>query len=105
MTPEAKVKARIKKILNAHAPHVYYCMPVGSAFGKAGVPDFICCIYGWFFAIEAKAGKGHTTALQDREIAQILESGGAAVVVNEDNVEMLEEAIAMYRRLRHEGKA
>jgi Holliday junction resolvase len=87
-TPEAKVKAKIKAILKAH--NVYYAMPIGTGYGNSGVPDFLCCVNGKFLAIEAKAGKGKTTALQDKNIKQIIASGGLAIVVNEDNIEELE---------------
>ena len=40
--------------------------------------------------IEAKAGKGTTTALQDKNIGDIRESGGIAVVINETNLHELE---------------
>jgi len=77
-TPEAKVN------------DVYYAMPIGTGYGSSGVPDFLCCVRGRFLAIEAKAGKGKTTALQDKNIKQIIASGGLAIVVNEDNMQELE---------------
>lgn len=80
-TPEAKVKAKIKAILKAH--NVYYAMPIGSAYGNSGVPDFLCCVNGKFLAIEAKAGKGVPTALQEKNLREIRESGGMAMVINE----------------------
>jgi pantoate kinase len=87
-TPEAKVKAKIKVILKVY--DVYYTMPIGTGYGNSGVPDFLCCVRGRFLAIEAKAGKGKTTALQDKNIKQIIASGGLAIVVNEDNMQELE---------------
>lgn len=90
-TPEAKVKAKIKKILAEHK--VYYAMPIGSGYGNAGVPDFLCCVNGVFFAIEAKAGKGAPTALQLKNLRQIVESNGLAMIVREDNLDKLEERI------------
>jgi hypothetical protein len=87
-TPEAKVKAKIKVILKIY--DVYYAMPIGTGYGNSGVPDFLCCVRGRFLAIEAKAGKGKTTALQDKNIKQIIASGGLAIVVNEDSIEELE---------------
>ena len=87
-TPEAKVKAKIKVILKVY--DVYYAMPIGTGYGNSGVPDFLCCVRGRFLAIEAKAGKGKTTALQDKNIKQIIASGGLAIVVNEDNMQELE---------------
>jgi len=90
-TPEAKVKAKIKAILKAH--NVYYAMPIGTGYGSSGVPDFLCCMNSRFLAIEAKAGKGTTTALQDKNIKQIAESGGVALVINETNLDYLEAVI------------
>jgi pantoate kinase len=84
-TPEAKVKAKIKAILKEH--NVYYAMPIGSGYGNSGVPDFLCCVSGKFVAIEAKAGKGEPTALQEKNLRQIKEAGGLAVVIREAELE------------------
>ena len=90
-TPEAKVKAKIKAILKAH--NVYYAMPIGTGYGNSGVPDFLCCMHGYFVAIEAKAGKGKTTALQDKHLDQIEQAGGKALVINENNIDDLIQAL------------
>ena len=90
-TPESKVKTKIKAILKTHG--VYYAMPIGTGYGNSGVPDFLCCLNGKFFAIEAKAGKGTTTALQEKNLKAIIESGGDAWVVNETNLVHLEEFV------------
>ena len=95
MTPEAKVKAKIKKILEA-VPGCYFFMPPANGYGRAGIPDFVGCLSGQFFAIEAKAGKGKTTALQDREIALIKSCGGFAIVVNENNVDELQTLLTQW---------
>jgi len=88
MTPEAKVKASVVKLLKKH--EVYYFFPATHGFGTSGVPDIICCMNGIFVAIECKAGKGKTTALQDRELKRIKENKGIAFVVNEENIHVLE---------------
>jgi len=97
-TPEAKVKAKIKAILKAH--NIYYAMPIGTGYGSSGVPDFLCCMNGYFVAIEAKAGKGTTTALQDKNLKQITESGGVALVINETNLADIEIHIKMAKNLK-----
>ena len=86
-TPESKVKAKIKAILKEHG--VYYAMPIGTGYGNAGVPDFLCCVNGRFLAIEAKANGGKTTALQDKNLRDIGLAGGITFVLNEDNIEAL----------------
>ena len=83
-TPEAKVKAKIKAILKEEG--VYYVMPIGTGYGNSGVPDFLCCVSGRFLAIEAKAGKGQTTALQEKNLREIQDAGGVTLVINGDTV-------------------
>jgi len=95
-TPEAKVKAAIKKILKEHG--AWYAMPMGTGYGNSGVPDFICCLQGQFVAVEAKAGKGIPTALQEKNLRDIKVSGGYAWVVNEENLDEFKEWIKEYRK-------
>lgn len=83
-TPEAKVKAHIKKILQLHG--VYYAMPAGTGYGNSGVPDFLCCLNGKFLAVEAKANGGQPTALQYKHLEDIDKAGGVPWVVNEENL-------------------
>lgn len=87
-TPEAKVKAKIKTILKAHG--AYYAMPIGTGLGNSGVPDFLVCHNGKFLGIEAKAGKGKTTALQEKNLRDIDRAGGLALVITEENLDVLE---------------
>lgn len=84
MTPEAAVKKKIRAILEDLG--AYYAMPIGTGYGNAGVPDFLVCLSGSFIGIEAKAGKGKTTALQDKNLRLIREAGGYALIVNESNL-------------------
>jgi Holliday junction resolvase len=83
-TPEGKVKAAVKKILDKHG--VYHFSPATGGYGRSGIPDIICCHHGKFIAIECKAGKGTTTVLQERELEAIRAHGGAALVINELNL-------------------
>lgn len=83
-TPEAKVKAKCRKLLDTFG--AYYFFPATGGFGRSGVPDIIISYKGRFFAIECKAGNNKPTPLQQREIKAINDSGAIAIVVNEDNV-------------------
>jgi len=85
VTPEKKVKTKVVAVLKTFG--AYYFYPVTGGYGASGVPDIVGCYKGKFFAIECKAGKGKTTALQEKNIAQIKTTGGLAIVVNEDNIE------------------
>ena len=90
MTPENKVKAQLKENL-AKVPRLFYYSAAAGAYSTSGIPDIIGCLDGYFIAIECKAGKGKTTALQERELNRILNAGGYALVVNEQNINQLLE--------------
>ena len=90
-TPEKKVKDKVVKILKSHG--IYYFFPTTFGMGRSGVPDIICCFNGSLLAIECKAGKNKTTALQDMEIAAIRKAGGTAFVINENNINEIEDFI------------
>ena len=90
-TPEGKVKDKVVAILKQEG--AYYFFPATHGFGRSGVPDIIACVSGLFLAVECKAGKNKITALQAREIQSIRKADGVAVVVNEENWNMLPELI------------
>lgn len=87
MTPEAKVKAQVRKILDDAG--AYHFNPFGGGYGRAGIPDIIACVNGFFLAIECKAGNGKTTALQDRELENIRAAGGVTMVVYNNDEDMV----------------
>ena len=83
-TPEWKVKKAVRLMLDRLG--VYHFMPPANGFGRAGIPDIVGCMDGHFIAIECKAGKGTTTALQDRELNAILNAGGTVFIAREHNL-------------------
>jgi hypothetical protein len=91
LTPEAKVKAAVKKLLDEF--RIYHFSPFMAGMGRAGVPDIIACHNGKFLGIECKAGKGKVTALQERELDAIDAAGGFTFVAREDNLKTLKERI------------
>jgi hypothetical protein len=88
LTPEGRVKAAVVKILRKY--NAYYFFPATHGYGRSGVPDIVGCVKGKFIAIECKAGKNTPTALQGREMDNIRGAMGHAMVVNEENIELLE---------------
>lgn len=101
-TPEGRVKAAIKTLLKDRG--VWFYMPVSNGMGTMGIPDFVCCVNGWFLGIEAKApGKTHTTtALQERQIALIHKAGGVAIVA--DNVDTVATVLNRLQALSPRGE-
>lgn len=101
-TPEAKVKAAIKKYLEGKGiwfagrptPQVvtgWMYMPVPMGMGVHGIPDF-CGIYlGRPVYIEAKAPGGKPSENQIKRHEEIRRAGGIVVIA--DNVEAVQNAI------------
>jgi hypothetical protein len=102
MTPEGRVKKRVKEILNELG--AYYTMPMGTGFSSSGAPDFIICIAGLFYGIECKANGGKPTALQLKHHDDIRKAGGIAVVIDETNVENLRKEILSYVEVKADFK-
>jgi Holliday junction resolvase len=93
-TLEAKVKEAVCKELDSLG--AYYFKPATGGYGKSGVGDIVGCYLGRFFMIECKAGKGTTTALQDRELQRTRDAGGFALVVNETNIKEIESCLKKF---------
>ena len=91
MTPEAKVKKKVVDVIKKHK--AYYFYPVTGGFGRSGIPDIIVCHRGHFVGIECKAGTNKPTALQLAELAKIIDAGGNAMVVNENNIDVVDELL------------
>jgi Holliday junction resolvase len=98
LTPETRVKRRVTDILRKY--DAYFFFPASNGFGRAGIPDIIACYRGQFIAIECKAGKNTTTALQRRELRAIEDAGGYALVINETNIEQVEAVLQQLKEAR-----
>jgi len=95
VTPEGRVKAKVKALLKKY--DIYHFMPATGGYGRSGVPDIIACMRGRFLAIECKAkGNNKLTALQERELAAIEEAGGISYVADDASLEALERALRAY---------
>ena len=90
-TPEKKVKDKVKKFLDSIG--AYHFSPMTGGFGRSGVPDIIVCLKSKFIAIECKANGGKTTMLQEKNIDAIRVNKGIAMVVDENNIELMKEVI------------
>lgn len=83
MTPEGRVKRKISELLKSYGSDVWWYMPVQTGYGKS-VVDYLGCVMGRFFAIEAKRPGGATTPRQEATLAEILQAGGDAFVVDDE---------------------
>lgn len=84
MTPESKIKVRIKFVLDEFEEHnIYYYMSVPNGYGKSTL-DYLGFIYGQGFAIEAKRPGGKPTRRQVLVIDDIRRSRTPVFVINDD---------------------
>lgn len=92
-TPEKRVKDKIVKILKEFS--AYYFYPVSGGFGRSGVPDIVVCFRGRFIGIEVKADakKNPPTALQEKNLKEIRDNGGVALVLDMHNYETIRETL------------
>lgn len=97
-TPEAAVKDKVVAILKEE--DAYYFFPATHGYGRSGVPDIVACVNGLFLGIECKAGSNKPTLLQVRELERIRRAGGYAVVVNEENWDMVRELVRNMKQRR-----
>lgn len=90
MTPEGKVKAKVKKALLALGDDCWRFMPVQTGYGAPAL-DFLMAVRGRFVAIETKAPGKSLTPMQETTKAAIEAAGGIVLIVwDEDTL-----AIAM----------
>ena len=76
---EKSFENKVKKFLKDN--NCYYVKQFGCAFTRAGVPDLLACIGGYFVAIELKAETGRPSELQLLNIRQIQGANGIAMVL------------------------
>ena len=88
-TPEAAVKAKIHAALKAQG--AYAVNYIGGLHANNGTPDILVCLDGRFFGIEAKAGTNKPTDLQIQNLRRIDIAGGTALVINENNLELIND--------------
>jgi hypothetical protein len=103
LKPEAKVKRTVTSYLkNMGAYHFY---PITGGYGASGVPDIVACYQGKFIGIECKAGNNKPTPLQEKNLRDIKNTDGLALVVNEENMHtVVDEIIKFTAKVDVEGK-
>ena len=95
-TPESRVKRVVVNQLKELK--AYYFFPATGGYGRSGVPDIIGCWKGMFFGIECKAGKNKPTALQEKNLRDISDACGLALVVNEENMKDVTQLFSGYEK-------
>lgn len=86
MTPEGRVKEKVKKILKDQ--DIFYWMPVmGMQFGTTGASDFICVVRGRIVCIETKATRKNRPTMNQFTFGErVQKAGGVWWVIHDENV-------------------
>lgn len=93
MTPEGKVKAKVKALFKQYG--AYFHMPVQNGMGEPTL-DFIACLRGYFIAVETKAPGKKPTKRQQVTMAQMSAAGAFVFVVSDDaSMAVLEAHLAL----------
>lgn len=104
MTPEGKVKVKIKRWYDSNLPDHWRVSPRGGPFGKQGCTDDVICWLGFFVAIEVKSEDGELTPIQLKTLKDVQAAGGVAAVVRGFDVDRLERikqiVLAKYEALQ-----
>ena len=91
MGPEKIFETKIKEFLSEHG--IYHVKYFANRNTKAGIPDILACVNGYFVAIEVKAQGGTVKELQKYHLSKIRESGGFGYVVYPSGFEKLKRVI------------
>lgn len=99
MTPEGKVKAKVKRILKKYGKEIYQFWPVQTGYG-ASTLDVLCCVKGKFLAIETKAEGKKPTQRQELTIKDIKAAEGIVLVIDGTNYEVLEDILCLLLKIQ-----
>lgn len=82
MRNEGDVKKAVRKVIGSYSGS-YHFMPPANGYGRAGIPDIVGHVDGYFFAVETKFGSNKPTANQIRELDAITTTGAISWVVSD----------------------
>ena len=77
---ESGLQLRIQRALRVAFPGCYVRKIHVSEFQTGGIADLLCCVEGWFFAIEVKPPGEVPSELQKYEAKQVRAASGVSFV-------------------------
>lgn len=79
MAQEKTFENKVKKYLESKG--AWFVKFFANSFTKAGIPDILACVNGYFVGIEVKAQNGKPSELQLYNVSKINEAGGFAMIL------------------------
>lgn len=90
MTPEGRIKKKVKDLLDHYGAWHYW--PVSNGMGVHGIPDCLICYRGRFASVETKAPGRKPTALQEVQGHKIRLARGLWFIIDgPEGLTLLEE--------------
>jgi Holliday junction resolvase len=96
MASEKNFENKIKKYIESEGG--WQVKFFANAMTRTGIPDLLCCINGYFLAIEVKAENGHPSEIQQYVIGKIRDAGGVAVIVYPSAFDELKNIVQLLKR-------
>lgn len=96
MAGEKNFENKIKKFLKENG--CWFVKYFANRNTRAGVPDLLACVNGYFVAIEVKGPTGKPSELQLWNVEQIQKSNGFAVVLYPDQ---FDDFVRLVKHLKH----
>lgn len=91
MGEEKNFENKIKKFLDEN--NCWYVKYFANGYTKKGIPDLLCCVNGFFLAIEVKAEKGVASDLQKWHVEKIRFAGGLSFILKPSQFENFKELV------------
>lgn len=79
MGPEKTFETKVKDFINDQ--NCWFVKFFANRMTKEGIPDILCCINGYFVAVEIKAQHGRPSDLQLYHCKKIREANGFAFIL------------------------
>lgn len=91
MAAEKNFENKIKKFLKDEG--CWFVKFFANRNTKVGIPDLLCCVNGYFVAVEVKGEHGKPSDLQLWNRDKIRESGGISIVLYPDQFDLFKSLI------------
>lgn len=85
MSEEKNFENKVKRYLKEN--NIWYVKYFENGVTKAGIPDILACVNGFFVGIEIKASKGKPSEIQKYQQEQIRKSNGISIILYPDMFE------------------
>ena len=95
MAQEKNFENKIKEYLKDQ--NCYFVKYFANRMTKAGIPDVLASVNGYFVGIEVKASNGRPSELQIYNVKKIQESGGFAVILYPEHWEDFKNMIVFLK--------